>query len=308
MSVQALSWALDEAPVADKAARLVLLYMADVCDRRGRGSWQSVTTLVKRTRYGRTAVKAAIAELRDLGVIVVSDDQSPAMKLPRGRRPIVYDLCLDVTWDSVAGGRNTTPMGVVGEGRNTTPCEGHISTGSDSDRVEKTALRGSECDPNTKDKPTTNPPVVPQGDQQQESKPAKSPRTELPDGWMPNKSHRVYAAEHGVDLERSTRRFRRNARDNRTRSRNWDSKFQSWLEDELPNNRPDTYAQEPKPKPHTHTWKCRHVLALLHRDEDNAEYDDLSCHLASLLNQGKTSGEALKELGLPNEDEEWEIA
>lgn len=44
----------------------------------------------------------------------------------------------------------------------------------------------------------------------------------------------------------------------------------------------------PPSKPHIHTWKCRHVLEALGRDEETAQADETACELADKLNKEKS--------------------
>jgi len=44
----------------------------------------------------------------------------------------------------------------------------------------------------------------------------------------------------------------------------------------------------PPSKRHVHTWKCRHVLEALGRDEETAQADEKACELADRLNKEKS--------------------
>ncbi len=44
----------------------------------------------------------------------------------------------------------------------------------------------------------------------------------------------------------------------------------------------------PPSKRHVHTWKCRHVLEALGRDEETAQADEKACELADKLNKEKS--------------------
>ena len=44
----------------------------------------------------------------------------------------------------------------------------------------------------------------------------------------------------------------------------------------------------PPSKRHIHTWKCRHVLEALGRDEETAQADEKACELADKLNKEKS--------------------
>jgi hypothetical protein len=151
-------------------------------------------------------------------------------------------------------------------------------------------------------KENTNTPVAPKGPTTEVE--SKQPRTALADNWKPNIPARIYAAEHGIDLIAAVEKFRLWADTDQRRCRNWDSRFLLWLHNEKPMQPASPTAEQPHVA-HTHTWRCDHVNRLLHRDEDEAQPDNLGCHLAQLLNDGKTDEQAISALGL---SDEWEAA
>lgn len=91
--------------------------------------------------------------------------------------------------------------------------------------------------------------------------------------------------------------------------RDLDAAFEQWINKRARSlrDRRQTSGFAPMPdipKPHTHTWKCSHVLMLLHRDEATADPDSLAQRAADLLNAGSTDDQALAELGLNVDDSE----
>lgn len=337
MSYQASSWALRHAPVGgDTTKRLILMALAEFAGPDGKGAYPSIDTLCELVRLKRRCVMRHIAEMERAGVIR-RGDQRLTLHYRSDRRPVVWDLNMPPV------GKSGMPVGqeqaidrslADDDVHHCAPREESDEMHDDAPRekndVHADAPRGTERGA----RPGTNgvhggapkplykpllPPVVPQGDPQRpESKTARHPRTKLPDDWEPTEAHRVYALEHGVDIDRSARRFRENGTENGTESRNWNQKFQSWLENDAiynimhydgtgPDDRKDAEREEPAAVDHTHTWKCGHVNELLRREEYEANCDELACHLAALLNNGATGAEALAELGLPT-NEEWEEA
>ncbi|OXN01631.1 helix-turn-helix domain-containing protein [Bifidobacterium vansinderenii] len=286
MSVQAMSWAMDEAPTKDKAERIVLIYMADVADKYGRNSFQSAATIAKRSRYGITAVRTAIKGLKAKGLIREGDQRRIGW-MPNGQRPVVYDLDLDVTWDTVEAQepttvepettKNDTPPesgGVskpaVGRTRKTTPPESGPLQKSDPSR--KPVLTPPESGPKPNKNRYITPPPTEVSPTRGETHPkTKNPkRHELPTDWTPSPEARQLARQLGVNLNRSEASFRLWALENHRRLRDWDARFLRWIHgDAKPAATPDQQ-QKPTPVParhqnseHKHTAGCEHVSDLI---------------------------------------------
>ncbi|MBA9005859.1 helix-turn-helix domain-containing protein [Thermomonospora cellulosilytica] len=96
VSVAGVAWVIDDAPVpADLFP--VLLVIARRADEHGRGSYQSVSTVAEKTGKSPDQVARDIRRLLDLGLIVPGDQSLPERHgVPAGRRPVVYDLVLEV--------------------------------------------------------------------------------------------------------------------------------------------------------------------------------------------------------------------
>lgn len=93
MSVQAISWALEEAP--DVPARLVstLIGLANHAGRDGRGSYPSTETISHYTRKSVRQVQRDIDDLEALGLIA-RGDQRMALHIRPDHRPVVWDLAV----------------------------------------------------------------------------------------------------------------------------------------------------------------------------------------------------------------------
>lgn len=61
------------------------------------------------------------------------------------------------------------------------------------------------------------------------SAPRRSPERPLPEDFAPSDTHRTYATEHRLDLERELFKFRNHAAANDRRQRNWNAAFTTWL-------------------------------------------------------------------------------
>lgn len=335
MSYQASSWALRDAPVgADTTKRLILMALADFAGPDGTGAYPSVETLCGLVRLKRRAVMRHLGEMEQAGVIR-RGDQRLTLHYRADRRPVVWDLAMPpagrsgmpvtqerAIMDSLDDGdvHDGAPRDAADDMHDHAPrpAESDVHAGAPRDhddvhagaprRIPRGARQGTNGvhrrAPKPSVKPPYNPPVVPQGGPAPRSK-TRKPRTPLPDDWHPNQAARDYCRDHGIDCDWCERKFSGYMLANAVTSNNWDGKFASWLERERSsesNNRSD-----PPKAPHTHTWKCAHVLRLLHRDEDDAGPDDLACDLAVLLNHGMADDAALTELGLPADDM-WEAA
>lgn len=76
MSVQALSWVLDNSK-AEHAARLVLISIANHCDKYGRCAWPSVNSIGREARLSERVVRSSMRQLEQLGELSVQFGQGP---------------------------------------------------------------------------------------------------------------------------------------------------------------------------------------------------------------------------------------
>lgn len=114
MSVQAITWALEDAP--DVPARLVstLIALANHAGRTGRGSFPGNDTLSEYTRKSVRQVKRDLEELVELRLISEGDQQLVA-HMRADRRPRVWDLAMHhkrsrgVTHDTPSAPSGGTP-------------------------------------------------------------------------------------------------------------------------------------------------------------------------------------------------------
>lgn len=94
MSVQAITWVLEEAP--DLPPHLVgtALGLANHADRHGQGSYPSQATLAW---YARKSDRAVRKDLRDLLKLKLArlGDQRLVQHIPADERPVVYDLAME---------------------------------------------------------------------------------------------------------------------------------------------------------------------------------------------------------------------
>lgn len=97
VSVRAVAWVIDEAPVPADLA-FTLLVIARRCDQHGRGSYQSKKTLAEKTGKSVAQVARDIERLMALGLLLLGDQSLPEQHgVPVGLRTTVYDVPLEVT-------------------------------------------------------------------------------------------------------------------------------------------------------------------------------------------------------------------
>ena len=95
MSIKVTSWALNEAPVDQPVQVLILVAMAERCRDDGTESRQSVATIASKARVSVRTVHRELKALETMGVIR-RGDQALGSHLPANRRPVVYDLAVEM--------------------------------------------------------------------------------------------------------------------------------------------------------------------------------------------------------------------
>lgn len=97
MSVQAVTWALQTAPCGNQYfARLLLVTLADFAHPDGTAAFPSVPSLVAQLDCSESGVRKTLKLLEEQGLIR-RGDQSLVSNYRAGHRPVVWDLCLEVT-------------------------------------------------------------------------------------------------------------------------------------------------------------------------------------------------------------------
>jgi hypothetical protein len=106
MSVEAFSWALNEAPIPPRergepspsSCLHVLVGLANHADPDGRDAFASVATLMVYTRLSERQVRACLERLEVLGIIVRGNQRIVAERIERAdRRPVSWDLQMHLT-------------------------------------------------------------------------------------------------------------------------------------------------------------------------------------------------------------------
>lgn len=96
VSARGVAWVLDDAPVPTDLLP-TLIAIARCCDDNGRGSYQSVATIAKKTGKSSKQVQRDIQRLLTAGLIRPGDQSLLERHgVPIGRRPTVYDVALEI--------------------------------------------------------------------------------------------------------------------------------------------------------------------------------------------------------------------
>ena len=96
MSLRAITWALEEAPVQDPTALLVLIALADRASSDGTKAYPSQKWIAERARSSDRTVRRKLNELEEAGVIA-RGDQELVSHYVADRRPVVWDICYEIT-------------------------------------------------------------------------------------------------------------------------------------------------------------------------------------------------------------------
>ncbi|WP_298187792.1 helix-turn-helix domain-containing protein [uncultured Pseudomonas sp.] len=175
MSVQAMTWALEQTLVKTPTARHVLLCLANYADKHGHAAFPSANSLSADTGLSVRTVRSALEHLREVGAIAPGNQAIAAAYIDRhDRRPVVYDLAMQRGAAAACG----TERGAVDACR----CEG-TGCSSCTNGVQLTQERGAAAAPN----PSTNPSLKPKAGRTGAPGAAKyDPVTECPGNVSPS--------------------------------------------------------------------------------------------------------------------------
>jgi hypothetical protein len=96
MSMQALTWAMEHAPITDPTCRSVLFVQANIADEEGHNAFLSVDRIAYCTGFSERTIRRALDRMTAEGIIRPQQDTSQrdaTIKDP-GRRPDVYELAM----------------------------------------------------------------------------------------------------------------------------------------------------------------------------------------------------------------------
>lgn len=96
MSVQAMTWAMEQQLVVDPHACSVLIALANHADRDGSGAFPSVETLQRYTKLSERTIRSKLALLEQSGMIRRGNQAIAAAHIHRAdKRPVVWDLAME---------------------------------------------------------------------------------------------------------------------------------------------------------------------------------------------------------------------
>jgi hypothetical protein len=97
MSLDAMVWAVKDAPTANPTEKLVLIALAERAKDDGRNAFLSKKSLANRALCDPKTAQRCLGSLRDRGLIA-KGDQSAADYIDPRYRPVVYDLLIPYSW------------------------------------------------------------------------------------------------------------------------------------------------------------------------------------------------------------------
>lgn len=103
MSIEAVSWALNNEAVDNPTSKLVLIGLANHARPDGTASFPSISTLERYTRLSDRAVQKHLRLLEENGLIRRCDPRIVEAHIQRAdRRPIGYDLVMEITSETIS--------------------------------------------------------------------------------------------------------------------------------------------------------------------------------------------------------------
>ncbi len=183
MSIEAIKWALNDAPDVPPQLVAVLIGLANHAGPDGKSAFASQARLARYARKSDRAVRNDLAALIELKLIKVSENQGAAAHIRQDQRPVVYELALHRTGGSTVPGGTDVPgaAGSVVPAGSTVPAVNDDEPGQGGS-TPGTVLPGGSQVPggstasndrkHTSDEPTTNqlpkdfssPPAAPEDD------------------------------------------------------------------------------------------------------------------------------------------------
>lgn len=156
MSVQALSWVLDDVRGIKPTERLALISIANHADRHGRNAWPSYETIAAEADINVDTAKRAVRSLRSAGVVTVEINRGGDADTRPDRRPNRYALPLmGQPFDGRA--RNAPPPDAHGGDRHGDPVSSTGARIATSRGCESVANGGDENAPRTVHEPSNEP-------------------------------------------------------------------------------------------------------------------------------------------------------
>ena len=222
MSIEALNWALNKAPVEDSGLAAVLLGLANHANPDGSDCWPSVERLSYYARMSERTVRRHLRTLEEMRVIVRDEDTRTRDARTRAdQRPTVYRLVMDgPTREDYETRRDRlrTERQKVDGGSDCPP----VATGGQIDRGDNDDTTGGHGDPRTVPDPSPLSPPTSERERAHEddgqtalpvaapAEPAKGKKKPgIPEDWKPSEELRARTAERypHVDIDTEVAKF-----------------------------------------------------------------------------------------------------
>ena len=177
MSVQAITWALEQQIVRDPTARHVLVCLANYAGKQGEAAFPSAASLAADTGLSERTVRSKLDSLEAAGAIVRGNQAIAAAYIARAdRRPVCYDLCM--SRPAIAAPRGDE------RGANDAPRSGETGCNSRSNGVQMAQERGAGAAPDPSCKPSMNRLSASQADKRPAARASRLPEDwALPKAW-----------------------------------------------------------------------------------------------------------------------------
>ena len=235
MSLKAIIWVMEDAPVENHGELAVLYALADRANDDGSAAWPSQDWLAHRARCSDRTVRRVLLKLEERGVIR-RGDQKLTSHLTLRRKPVVWDLNLSLKRTDFPTGQND---------RFSKPDNGDIKTGQNEPQNRTTTTL--KADTAMSDKPSVNPP------EPSVNRPWESLRD-----WTPTAGQwlRLKEKHEGKDIESELEKFRDWHIEKKSQYKDWNRAFDNWLKRARPSkprqklfvvDDPDPYGLENAP-------------------------------------------------------------
>ena len=212
MSLKAMIWVMEDAPVSSHAELAVLYALADRANDDGTAAWPSQAWISERARCSIRTVRRHLASLEASGVIS-RGDQRLVGHLPGNRRPFVWDLDMSLTRED-QGGHHCPPKMEDQGGKNDRPGDNGPSQGGQQcpptgeARADNHDTQGGQSRHSGRtavsDKPSLNHPEPSKGGTVVGNVTGGAasnvkPSAEIPESWIADPRRARCAAHSGID-------------------------------------------------------------------------------------------------------------
>lgn len=268
MSVEAMTWVLEDAPDFPPHLLGVLMGLANKADKRGRGAWPGQALLATWAKKTDRAARNDLGQLEELGLIR-RGDQSLVAHLVADERPVVWDIAMERTHERgrkpTSGPKERTPTsdrkhssgrkptsapsddagqetstgstvppgsGLPPEGTGSTVPRDRKHTSANTSLIPKDLLPTEEDTKAREDADSGGLFDAPPAEPKPKPKSRRKPETPIPADFNVTPEMKAWAASksYTVDLGRQTFRFINHAHEKERRCRDWVAAWRNWID------------------------------------------------------------------------------